>query len=196
MPRQQRLARCISGAAERLPFLKLTFSCSTCNCVIRPNFAMQSTHQTSTESALAGASTPFRAVSALLFVTALVAGCNQPVQWDREYACTGQEQSISSFAGDDQAMANRKTYPQTIDFHLRLPGALVKSRRVSVDSTTDGVVSFSAREPTAWMAGHFHPQTGELDVIDEKVLQIAGRDQQIRTSGQYSCQASGSARLA
>lgn len=159
---------------------------------------MPFTHQTSAESALARASTPFRfrTVSALLLVAGLVAGCNEPVQWDREYTCTGHEQSISSFAGDDPTMANRKTYPQTIDFHLRLPGALVKSRQVSVDSTTDGVISFSAREPTAWMAGHFHPQTGELDVIDEKVLTIAGRTQQIRTSGQYSCQASGSARAA
>ncbi len=159
---------------------------------------MPFTYQTSAESvpARASASFRFRAVSALLLVAGLVAGCNEPVQWDREYACTGHEQSISSFAGDDPAMAQRKTYPQTIDFHLRLPGALVKSRQVSVDSTTDGVISFSAREPTTWMEGHFHPQTGELDVIDEKVLTIAGRTQQIRTSGQYSCQASGGARIA
>jgi hypothetical protein len=157
---------------------------------------MQFTLQTSVESALAIASTPFRTASALLLVAGLIAGCTEPVQWDREYACTGHEQSISSFAGDDQAMANRKTYPQTIDFHLRLPGALVKSRPVSVDSTTDGVISFSAREPTAWIAGHFHLQTGELDVIDEEVLTIAGRAQQNRTSGQYSCQSSGSARAA
>jgi hypothetical protein len=135
-----------------------------------------------------------RKIAAFLLVAALVAGCNEPPLWDREYACTGQEQSISSFAGDDPAMAIRKTYPQAIDFHLRLPNALVKSRQVVVESTTGDVISFSAREPSSWMKGHFHLLNTELDVIDEKTLSIAGRSQQVRTSGQYTCKASGAGR--
>lgn len=132
---------------------------------------------------------PWRA--ALLLAAVLTTACNAPESWDREYACSGVEQSVSSFAGEDPAAAIRKSYPLTIDFHLRDHNALVKTTLTVMDAGTNGVRSFSARSPSAWMSGQFNAQSAELVVIGEQTLPVAGRLQQVRTSGRYVCKTRG-----
>ena len=65
---------------------------------------------------------------------AAAAGCNKAEPWDAEFACEGQEQSISTFAGDAAGKAVRKDYPFTIDFHLRANTAMVRSSLVKVSN--------------------------------------------------------------
>lgn len=130
------------------------------------------------------------ATCASLLALALAAGCSSSDHWDSEFACSGQEQSIASFAGDDPASAIRKDYPITVDFHLRSRNALVKTSMTTVDSTDNQILSFSARNQSSWINGQFNQRTGELVAIDEKTLTIAGRSQQVRTSGRYLCKPS------
>lgn len=117
----------------------------------------------------------------------LLAGCNSPVSWDQEYACSGQEQSSSSFPADAAGVATQKNYPMTIDFHLRAQNAMVKAQLISVESTKGDIVSFSARNPSSWISGQFDKRDGKLSVVEEVTLQLSGRTQQVRTSGQYVC---------
>ena len=117
----------------------------------------------------------------------LLTGCNATTAWDKEYTCTGQEQSNTAFKGDDPARAIEKTYPMTIDFHLRAEKVFVKTYVADLDPDTTKGMHFAGKNPTAWLSGQFEPSTGQLTLVEGRTLEIAGRTQQIRSSGQYRC---------
>jgi hypothetical protein len=124
---------------------------------------------------------------AVLCLSVFFMGCSPVEGWEQEYACTGTEQSSAYFAGNDPASATQQDYPLTIDFHLRSDSAMVKSSRVVVESSDGGTLRFSSRNKNLWINGQFSQADGNLRVVDERSLDIAGRAQVIRTTGQYVC---------
>jgi hypothetical protein len=127
-----------------------------------------------------------------VLLSALSAGCSQSEGWDKEYACTGQEQSSAYFVDSDPASSTQKGYPLTIDFHLRSNTVMVKSALAAVDASSDEALRFSAKNKGFWINGQFDKRDGQLTVVEERTLGIAGRTQQIRTTGQYVCNKIGS----
>ncbi len=130
---------------------------------------------------------PSSALAVLVVLTALLTGCKATTNWDKEYVCTGQEQSSTVFKGDDPARASEKKYPMTVDFHLRSQKVFVKTYVAPLESDTTGGLQFSGKNPTAWLSGHFEPSAGQLILVEGRNLDIAGRTQFIRTTGQYTC---------
>jgi len=124
---------------------------------------------------------------AALLTGVSVAGCSSAHAWEQEYACTGQEQSSAYFVGSDPASAMQREYPLTIDFHLRSGTVMVKSTLATVDAFDNEGLRFSAKNKSFWMNGQFDKRNGKLTVVDERPLEIAGRTQLVRTSGQYVC---------
>ena len=123
----------------------------------------------------------------VLAVALLVSGCTDMSDWDREYACGGQEESSAWYAGDTPEQVTRKQYSAAIDLHLRSGQVMV--RTYQTPAVREGQrVSFSARSASAWLSGQFDRQAGELSLIEERTLDVMGRSQQIRTSGHYRCQ--------
>lgn len=129
----------------------------------------------------------FRPLAPLALCAVLLTGCNATAKWDQEYTCTGQEQSNTAFSGDDPAHAIEKTYPMTIDFHRRSDKVFVKTYVANLESDTAKSLHFAGKNPTAWLSGQFEPATGQLALVEGRRLNIAGRTQLIRTSGQYIC---------
>lgn len=135
---------------------------------------------------------PSRTVVALLPVLVLLGGCNRAsLRWDLEYACVGQEQARSHFVDAEATTAITKTYPSSVDFHVRLKKAFVKTYSADVTAGADAAesptLSFGMRGPQAWINGQYDRQTGTLTLIEERTLQISGRTQRVLTSGQYRC---------
>jgi hypothetical protein len=128
-----------------------------------------------------------RLLLAALLVPFLMGGCNTSDKWDKEYACDGQEQSSAYFVGDDPAGAIQKTYPLSIDFHIRAGNALVKGYLVANASSTDEALTFSATNTAFRVNGQFDKRNSHLDLVEQRTLDIAGRTQQIRTTGQFAC---------
>ena len=122
-----------------------------------------------------------------ILLGALSAGCTQSDGWDTEYVCTGQEQSSAHFLDSDPASSTHKGYPLTIDFHLRSNTVMVKSAQVAVDASSEDALRFSSKNKGFWINGQFDKRDGQLTVVEERTLGIAGRTQQIRTTGQYVC---------
>ena len=134
----------------------------------------------------------FKSIGAAVCALAL-AGCNASLNWDREYACSGQERSRT--LSDVPASSERfeKIYPIEIDFHLRSGFALVKSYQVKQDATPGNPVTFSSRSPALWVSGSFDVKSGELILTEGRSLVVDGRKQETMISGQYQCQVSGAA---
>lgn len=124
---------------------------------------------------------------ALLLLSACAAGCDQTQAWDTEFHCVGQEESIATFLNEAPDKAMRKTYPHNIDFHLRSGTAMVRSALVKVDDTSAAVMHFEARNGAVWMGGQFDQQSQRLSLVEERTLELEGRPQQVRISGQYQC---------
>jgi hypothetical protein len=134
----------------------------------------------------------FKSLGLALCVLA-TAGCNPSLNWDREYACSGQERS--STLQDIPASSERfeKIYPIEIDFHLRSDFALVKSYQVKQDTTPGNPLTFSSRSPALWVSGSFDIKSGELILTEGRSLVVDGKKQETMISGQYHCQVSGAA---
>lgn len=134
----------------------------------------------------------FKSIGASLCVLVATA-CNSSLNWDREYACSGQERS--SIRTDVRTPSERfeKTYPIEIDFHLRSDSAMVKSYPVKRDARTGNPMTFSARSPALWVSGSFDAKSGELILIEGRSLVVDGKKQENMISGQYRCQVSGTA---
>lgn len=130
----------------------------------------------------------------LTLCCALMAGCSPQTPWEREYACSGQEQSSAYFTDSAPTTAIKREYPLTIDFHLRSGTALVKSAQVAVTSDQVGAVRLSASGPGFWLNGQFNEAARTLHVVDERALQLTGRTQLVRTAGQFVCVPSSGAR--
>lgn len=124
---------------------------------------------------------------AVTIASLILMGCNQPALWDTEYSCSGQEQSSAYFVDSDAMKVIQKSYPITIDFHLRAGHAIVRSYLTSIDSKADSEFSFSAKNNYSWVSGQFDQKNGQLALVEGRVLEIAGRQQQTRTTGQYLC---------
>lgn len=138
-------------------------------------------------------STPSPTIFAAVLALTL-SGCSTSVSWDQEFSCSGQEQSSAYFSGDDVSKATEKQYPNTIDFHLRGKTVMVKSLAATVDSATPDEVLFSEKHSVAWISGKLDKRDGTLTVVDGRTLMVAGRSQQIRTTGQYVCKKAGEMR--
>jgi hypothetical protein len=124
-------------------------------------------------------------------ICAATAGCDTSKPWDAEFECKGQEQSISTFAGDDPANGVRKGYPIHIDFHLRADTAMVRSSLLQVNTQPDGLIRFDSKGINVWVSGQFDKRSNRLSLVEERTLTIEGREQQVRTTGQYVCDAMG-----
>lgn len=124
---------------------------------------------------------------------ALVAGCSVSVPWDREYACEGQESSVAQFTGGHAPAAVRQSYPVSIDLHVRDPHVFVKGTTSDVRSRSESDTHFAVRSASFWMAGGFDERTGQLTLVEERTLAVAGQVQQVRTSGTYLCHPKGAA---
>ncbi len=122
-----------------------------------------------------------------LLAAGCLSGCKPGQHWDKEFDCAGRESSSSYFVDDDPALAIRKDYPISVDLHLRSDTVLIRTFQTHVDSSNGAVLNFSAKNSGAWINGQFDQQSGQLTLVEEKTLKIAGRMQQVRTSGQYSC---------
>ncbi|WP_338415323.1 hypothetical protein [uncultured Sphaerotilus sp.] len=126
--------------------------------------------------------------AALLLASALaLSGCNNLSDWDREYACGGQEESSAWFTAEPVPQVARKLYATSIDLHLRADQVMVRSYLTPVIREGQ-TMRFSARSEAAWISGKFDRASGDLSLIEERTLEIMGRAQQIRTSGHYRCQ--------
>lgn len=126
-------------------------------------------------------------LAALMLISLWTAGCDQNQAWDTEFHCVGQEESIATFLNEAPDKAMRKTYPHSIDFHLRSGTAMVRSALVKVDDTSAPVMHFEARNGAVWMGGQFDQQSQRLSLVEERTLELEGRPQQVRISGQYQC---------
>ena len=126
-------------------------------------------------------------VALLLAGAMALSGCNNLSDWDREYACGGQEESSAWFTAEPVPQAARKLYATSIDLHLRADQVMVRSHQTP--AIREGqTVRFRARSESAWISGQFDRTSGDLSLIEERTLEIMGRPQQIRTSGHYRCQ--------
>jgi hypothetical protein len=138
-----------------------------------------------------------RTASSLAVVAAasLLSACTASVPWDREYACSGQEQSRAFSASDAAPVPQRKEYVASVRFNVRSGYAMVKSRLVPVDAETDATrdetIHFRKIGPTGWIAGQFDEKANQLLLVEEQTLTVAGKPQQVRTTGQYVCRQPG-----
>ena len=132
-----------------------------------------------------------RSASCLLFgaLCAITSGCDQINTWDTEFECKGQEQSIATFVGDASDKAIRKDYPFNSDFHLRGDTGMVRSSLVTVIPGSDDMVRFEAEGVNVWVKGQFDKRSKDLSVVEDRTLDVEGRQQQVRLTGQYICEA-------
>jgi hypothetical protein len=120
-------------------------------------------------------------------ICAVTAGCNRAEPWDAEFDCRGHEQSIATFTGDAPDKAVRKDYPFSIDFHLRANTGMVRSSLVKVIDNEGDLVRFEAKGVNVWVNGQFDRHSQALSLVEERLLEIEGRQQQVRLTGQYVC---------
>ena len=82
----------------------------------------------------------------VLLAVALVAGCSSSASWDKEYACSGQEQVISSFLGNVPPRPSARNTPSLSTSTCAPENALVKTYMTKVDSTANQVTWFQRQE--------------------------------------------------
>jgi hypothetical protein len=120
----------------------------------------------------------------------LLSGCKFSDRWDQEYACKGQERSTMHMQGHPESENYEKTYPTTVDFHIRSDFVLVKSHQMQAKREPDQKLSFSAAQTptgTNWVSGSFDAKSGSLNLIEGQTLMVDGTAQEGRTTGQYHC---------
>ncbi|MEY8878072.1 MAG: hypothetical protein AB9M60_16290 [Leptothrix sp. (in: b-proteobacteria)] len=127
-------------------------------------------------------------VGAIAVSTAvLLSACSPGRPWDRELTCRGDEQSTASFPAEADTAPIQKRHANRIDFHLRSGQAFVKTHTAPITETGKDQFHFSARHEASWVDGQFDRRTGALSLIEQRELQVEGRTQQVRTTGQYLC---------
>jgi hypothetical protein len=120
----------------------------------------------------------------------VIAGCNGPKIWDREYSCSGNEHSSTNVQGRSNF---EKVYPIAIDFHIRADLALVKSYQVRLSEEASGKLDFNSKTGANWVSGSLVPKTGTLEIVEGRTITVDGAPQETRISGQYRCLAIGAA---
>jgi hypothetical protein len=124
----------------------------------------------------------------LLAAVLTLPGCGaSAARWDREYACVGHEDALSQGGDAGAAALRRQTSDARFEFHLRGGRVQVKAYTLVLEPDAQDRLRFGARQERAWIQGLFDPHSGRLSLLDERTLKIDGRDQQVRTSGRYSC---------
>lgn len=120
----------------------------------------------------------------------LLSGCKFTDSWDKEYACKGQERSTMHVQGHPETENYDKSYPTTVDFHIRSDFVLVKSHQMLAKREPGQKLSFSTPNGSNgpnWVTGSFDPTTNALNLIQGQTLVVDGTPQEGRTTGQYVC---------
>jgi hypothetical protein len=147
---------------------------------------VQARQRTRPEPQHAGVRLP--AIAALGAALIALAGCGaSAARWDREYVCVGQEEALSQGVAPGATTLRRQTLDTRFEFHLRRGRVQVKAYTLMLEPDADDRLRFGARQERGWIQGLFDPRSGRLSLLDERTLKIDGRDQQVRTSGRYSC---------
>lgn len=123
----------------------------------------------------------------------LLAACESSGLADEEFSCAGQEQSSFALGQAGAPASISKSYPLTIDFHLRGDRVLVRSQSVPAASHSGSVRHFESSSERAWIKGQFDAGTRELRLLEQRRLAVDGIDQNVLTSGRYHCVPSTSA---
>lgn len=129
-------------------------------------------------------------IGASLFPLLLLSGCKFTDRWDQEYACKGQERSTMHVQGHPETENYDKSYPTTVDFHIRSDFVLVKSHQMQAKREPDQKLSFSTPNGSNgpnWVTGSFDAKTSALNLIQGQTLVVDGTPQEGRTTGQYHC---------
>ena len=129
----------------------------------------------------------FFTLPATLAVGLVLASCSADRFWDQEFICQGQEQTDASFADPAAASTSSKTYPLSVDFHLRGEQALVKTYSAHIDDTKAAPLHFSVKGPMAWLQGSFDKQSNELLLTEERQLDTPLGRQSVRSAGRFQC---------
>ena len=113
-----------------------------------------------------------------------VAGCSQDVVWDKALVCSGLEVASSThMTSPKQALP----YRISVDVRQRHGQIQLKSLQATPWSGTDGKLHFRSNFVGGWMAGQLDEQSGAMNLIVERRLDIAGQQQTTRTVGEYAC---------
>ncbi|GAB3186641.1 hypothetical protein [Hydrogenophaga aquatica] len=132
---------------------------------------------------------PIRTSLLALATGCALSGCSVNGSWDQEYACTGEERTQASFADPKAASQTQKTYPLTIDFHLRGGQALAKTYTTRIDDLAADRLTFHAKDALNWLNGTFDKQSQELTLIEERQLDTPLGRQSVRSTAHFTCQA-------
>ena len=65
---------------------------------------------------------------------------------------------------------------------------MVRSSLVTVSPGPDDTLRFEAKGVNVWVSGQFDNRSNGLSVVEDRTLDIEGRQQQVRLSGQYVCE--------
>lgn len=132
---------------------------------------------------------PFRPTLFALASTCVLGACSVNGGWDQEYSCAGEESTQASFADPKAASQTQKTYPLTIDFHLRGDQAMAKTYTTHIDQASADRVTFHAKDATNWLNGTFDKRSQELSLIEERQLNTPLGKQSVRSTAHFKCQA-------
>lgn len=89
--------------------------------------------------------------------------------------------------GHPESENYEKSYPTTVDFHIRSDFVLVKSHQMQAKREPDQKLSFSVANGPNWVTGSFDAKTNALNLIQGQTLVVDGTAQEGRTTGQYNC---------
>jgi hypothetical protein len=132
---------------------------------------------------------PIRPSFFALAASCALSGCSVSGNWDQEYTCAGEESTVASFADPTAASQTQKTYPLTIDFHLRGDQALAKTYTTRIDDASADQLTFHAKDTVNWLNGTFDRQSHELTLIEERRLDTPLGAQSVRSTSHFKCQA-------
>lgn len=124
-----------------------------------------------------------------LSVLVSLSGCSSEAPWDQALVCAGTETVSISTRDAHGATAIQNGQPYAIRLQVRVrEGRLhLKSLVAERWTTNDGMEHYRADTPGGWLVGQLDPGQGQLQVISERSLDVAGDVQTVRTVGRYAC---------
>lgn len=120
-------------------------------------------------------------------VALALSACHPGAPWDQEFTCSGEEQSLTAFDNPTDGASVNKTYPLSVDFHIRGQQAVVKTFTPHIEQSSPGVLSFGVQNQVARLNGTFNTQTQVLELVEERYLQTPLGAQTARSSGRFVC---------
>lgn len=118
-----------------------------------------------------------------------LSGCSSEAAWDQALVCAGTE-TVSTSTRDAQgatAIQNAPPYAIRLQVRVREGRLHLKSLVAERWTTNDGLQHYRADTPGGWLVGQLDPSQGQLQVISERSLDVAGDVQSVRTVGRYAC---------